>query len=310
MFQQPIAQTVKGTVQGATNAVSGFASNAISNSRSFLSSNSIIARISFVILVIIAYLLLFKLGIWIIAWIMTPKKNPYLVSGMIPGSTSLVFAQDSASANSVPISRSNDQSTGLEFTWSVWVNLTGVPVSGKYFHIFHKGDSSIPADPTATTSPVTNNGPGLYVANDGVAANLVVIMNSNDTSKPIYTVNVDNIPMKKWVHVIIRMENTIMDVYINGTLAKRTIFQNTMPRQNYGKVYVCQPMGGNSGSGASGFNGYLSDLRYYDHSLSVFSINNITYLGPNLRTSSLLSSMNPNYGNSYFFDRVWYGVRY
>lgn len=322
MFQQPlgqtsiakipgnVAQSIKDNVKGISNSFTGFASGAVSSSRDFLFSNSILARISFIILVIIAYIIVFKLSVRFIVWLMTPSKNPYIISGLIPGSTNLVFAQDEVTDGSVPISRSNNENTGLEFTWSVWLNLTGAPSSGSYFHVFHKGDSKLPADPTSTSSLV-NNGPGLYIARVANTENvsLVILMNSFDNSNPIYNITVDNIPLKKWIHVVIRMENTVMDVYINGTLTKRIIFQNTVPRQNYGKVYVCQPMG-TANAGSNGFNGYLSDLRYFDHALSVFSINNITYFGPNMKPSSLLSQSNGSYGASYFFDKLWYNIRY
>ena len=49
-----------------------------------------------------------------------------------------------------------------------------------------------------------------------------------------------------------------MDVYINGTIALRHIF-NSVPKQNYGNVYVNMN---------NGFNGLLSDLWYHDYALS------------------------------------------
>ena len=67
-----------------------------------------------------------------------------------------------------------------------------------------------------------------------------------------------------------------MDVYINGIITKRMAFQN-VPSQNYDDVFVCAN---------GGFMGNLSDLKYYDKSLNVFEIMNLTIQGQNLSASS------------------------
>ena len=64
-----------------------------------------------------------------------------------------------------------------------------------------------------------------------------------------------------------------MDVYVNGIVANRYVFKN-VPKQNYGDIEV------------GGFNGNLSDLRYFDSALNVFQINNITMAGPNLTSAA------------------------
>lgn len=323
MFQQPIGQqavsavtkvpetinrTAKNVAENVSTGLNNFSSTAISTSKTFLSSNSIIAKIAFIFLVLIAFVILLKLGINFIVWLLSPTKNPYLVKGLIPGSTNLTIAQDGVTSGSVTVRRSNNEVTGLEFTWSVWLNITGVPNSaGGYQHVFHKGDSIIPTDP----NNAANYSPGLFLyrpttSSESSPDNLhfVIFMSSFDTENKLYTIDIDNVPLKKWVHVAIRMQNTIMDVYVNGTLTQRFVFQGTVPRQTYGSVYVCQPVG----SSANGFNGYLSDLRYFDHALSVFSINNIVNWGPNLTPSTAISGSMA--GNGTFLSGLWYKGQY
>lgn len=324
MFQQPIgqqaaaavskvpeaiSQSVKSATQTVTTTLNDFSSKAVSTSSAFLNSNSIIAKLAFIFLVLIGFIILFRLGVRFVAWMMSPSRNPYLVSGLLTGNMNLSFPQDGISSMSIPVERSNNEKSGLEFTWSIWVNLTGLPAAGNYFHIFHKGDPTVSTDPTQDT----NNSPGLYVYRPTSStstvpdnAHLVVLMSSFDSTQKLYKVDIDNVPLKKWIHIAIRIQNTIMDVYMNGTLSQRTVFQNTVPRQNYGDVHICKPMGS---SGSNGFNGYMSDLRYFDRALSVFSINNIVYFGPNLRPSSA-ASLNLNNTNAYFFDRLWYKAHY
>ena len=97
---------------------------------------------------------------------------------------------------------------------------------------------------------------------------------SDTTSVPYEVVTITNMPMQKWVNVIIRVQGRILDVYINGTLTKRKEFDQVI-KQNYGNIYV--------GDSAMGVDGYLSSLRYYDHAIGTNTIQDILYNGPNLK---------------------------
>ena len=99
-------------------------------------------------------------------------------------------------------------------------------------------------------------------------------------------VRIPNIPMNKWVCVQIVVEDHQLDVYINGKLAKRLILKG-VPKQNYGDVYVT--MNG-------GFDGYLSELRYFSYALGTGKIQSIVDEGPNLEMSGdMLTNGKPRY---------------
>jgi hypothetical protein len=85
-------------------------------------------------------------------------------------------------------------------------------------------------------------------------------------------VDVENIPINKWFNVIIRVENTVLDVFINGDLAQRLPL-NSVPFQNYADVNVAIN---------SGFNGVISSLRYHNAALGTRAIANIVSEGPKL----------------------------
>ena len=105
---------------------------------------------------------------------------------------------------------------------------------------------------------------------------------------------VNDLPLNKWVNVIIRVSNQHqLDIYINGTLAKRHILAG-IPKQNYGDVYAC--MNG-------GFSGYLSSLKYYNKALGTNDIQSLVDNGPciKLEDNSALTSKD----NSYLATR-WY----
>jgi hypothetical protein len=114
-------------------------------------------------------------------------------------------------------------------------------------------------------------------------------VDGNDSNNVI---NIDNIPIRKWVHVAIRMQNLIMDVYVNGVVSSRLILQN-VPKQNYNDVYICQN---------GGFSGKLSNLRYITYAMNVFEINNVVLSGPNLKVTDNSSKL----GEYTYLSTSWY----
>ena len=286
---------VKSNVNSSLTQFSQQASAGAGASQQFLTSNTIIAKFAFVILIILLFLFLLGLGINILQYFMNPAKSPYLIKGMISGADGHIITQDPTQKSAISLQRSNNQKTGLEFTWSVWIYISdlenGTSVGGsavaptKYQHVFSKGDTSWGNNGIASV----NNGPGLYIqpGNNGFH----IIMNT--VGGPDAIVDISNIPIKRWVHVAIRMENTMLDVYINGVLRERVVLQY-VPKQNYNDVLVCQ---------RGGFNGNLSNLRYYNKALSVIQISNIVYWGPNTSASS---STDTTKGGFDYLSSTWY----
>lgn len=298
-YGQAVAERLGSTVDNASSALSGTfnefssqASAATGATTDFLTANTIIAKFAFILLVLVVFLILFNLGVSIVGYFSEPSPDPYIINGMIDGNMSKVIPQDPKQTNAIPIYRSNDQSKGMEFTWSSWLYLSDLgKEAGKYQHVFSKGDGNI--DSTTNLSTV-NNGPGLYIS--PMDNKLHIIMNTVSSTDPNTTIDIDNIPIQKWFHVALRLQNTVLDVYINGVVVNRLLLNNT-PKQNYGNVYVCQN---------GGFSGKLSNLRYYSRALNVFEINNIVSAGPNMKVAA---DMKPIGGFDYLSTQ-WYASRY
>lgn len=268
-------------------------------SSEFLQSNSLTAKIAFTILILIIFSILVVVGVNLIAYFTQTPTNPYIVKGMIDGNNSAMLPGSL-------ISRSNNQSHGIEFTWSLWiqVNDTGSGAQ-QYQHIFNKGNGTynltpITIDqklyPMGTGIATVTNAPGLYLTNTSDSqVSLHIVMDSVDPGIEPMTMDVTGIPLnKKWMHVILRLENTMLDVYVNGTIAGRHVL-TSVPKQNYGDIYVCQN---------GGFSGKLSDLKYYAHALSAFEINQIVTYGPSVTASSLAGSSTK--GSAYYLSNSWY----
>ena len=106
------------------------------------------------------------------------------------------------------------------------------------------------------------------------------------------TIEIEDLPIGKWFHLAIRVENKVMDVYVNGTLSKRTLLE-AFPKQNFDDIKVC---------GNGGFDGNLSDLRYFDNGLNVFQIMNITQKGPNMTSNDKKMDSYDYLSNSWYMN--------
>lgn len=267
----------------------------VSGSKDFLESNSWVAKLAFLLMVIIGFVILFRLMISFITWIFSPSGKVILINGLQNGSVSTTISQDPNNKSSITILRSENEKDGIEFTWSVWLYLNGFQDdSGSYHHVFNKGNASTSTSNfPGTTNP--NNAPGLYINPnyDGFR----VIMNSfNNPYQEV--IEVTDLPMAKWINIVIRVQDKNCDIYVNGRLVKRRVMTEVV-KQNYDDVNV---------SLNNGFSGYLSNLTYYNRSISITEIQDIISVGPNLKPVSKaldLTDSKPRYlSNRWFYDQT------
>jgi hypothetical protein len=276
---QKVSETFSNVRDSVGSSVKEFSDNVSEySSKDFMNSNGIVAKFVFLILILISFLIIMKLGIALITTFLQPSSSPYLIQGMNSGNNSIQITQDPAKTGSVQILRSNNQASGMEFTWSLWLQINSLEKSGKYKHVFTKGGNGKFNEETGIMN--VNNGPGMYLKQEtdgSCTARIIMNTASTNPTKNQNTISeyidVKNLPIKDvWVNIMIRLQNKIMDIYVNGVITKRLVFNN-VPVQNYDDVWVCQN---------GGFNGKISNLRYFNHALNVFEINSIVSSGPNL----------------------------
>lgn len=287
-----------GYISDGATIFDSFKNNTIVNgTKEFLDSNSLVAKVAFLLLVLVVFVIAVRFSANFLAWVFSFNGSPYLLNGMVDAKHMIIIPQDINVSGSIPIIRSNNETKGIEFTYSVWMFIDDlVYQQGQYKHVFHKGNDDINFSKTPIGMNYPNNGPGLYIAPNTNA--LVVVMNTfnniqqenitddNSINNIQEEIIIDDIPINKWVCVQIMVNNHQLDVYINGKLAKRLIMKG-VPKQNYGDVYVA--MNG-------GFSGYLSELRYFNYSLGTAEIQRIVDSGPNLTMSaSQLTENKPRY---------------
>lgn len=256
--------------------------------KDFMNSNSLVAKFSFLLLVIFIFIILLKFSIGLLSsFFNNVNNNPLLINGMVDAKQMLIIPQDPSVNNSTTVPRSVNGPNGIEFSWSVWIYINDLKyLTGQYRHIFHKGNDSI--DSNGLNFP--NNAPGMYISPN--TNELTIIMNTYEVINQ--EILISDIPINKWVNVILRCKNTILDVYINGTITKSVTLIG-VPKQNYGDVYVA--MNG-------GFDGYISDLQYFSYAVGTNEISHLSRKGANVKMSNENKAMVMKYPD--YLSLRWY----
>ena len=256
---------------------------------SILSSTNVLAVIAFFILVVVAFTIVLRLGVAFISYLFSTRNHAKLITGIVDGNVSRVFPQDPSLENSVTIERSNNAKGGIEFTWSVWLNIASVSKNGMYQNIFFKGNNNIDSNGGINTP---NNAPGLYLAPG--TNSLLFIMNTFEVINE--EIIIPDIPMNKWINVVMTCQNKTINIYVNGVVSRSQTLIG-VPKQNYGDVYVA--LGG-------GFDGYLSNLWYWSKSLSITDIQNLYTRGPNTKSFSTDLSSYKRKSSANYLSLQWY----
>ncbi len=287
----------------------------------FIETNTAFSKFVFIILVLILFVFLFQLGMILITkFINGFSGDVYVLKGLTISNQERIISNNPNNEESVAIIKSINQDDGIEFTWNVWfyVNSLNNTTNYEYRKIFSKGTSSSnntvyssninnPTDTNLPYSKIINNSPGMYLTkyipdtgkiapnirfNDPTNKNdiaLVVVINtfnsttnSNDFAEFI---TIDKIPIGKWVNCSLNVKNRTVNVYINGKLNQSVTLQN-VPTQNNYDTYI--------GEGG-GFSGYISNLRYFNRSISYEEIRSINSYGPNLTSVDTINTTNQDY---------------
>ena len=260
----------------------------------FAEKNSFIAKVIFVVFVFILFGLFFRLGVYILSLFYTPSKNPIVIQGMRSTLTEKEYKVNPTQLKPKPILRSINENQGMEFTWSTWIWINSQDTSTendsapKVFFTKGKSDPNNYSLDSGYSSKIQKefimNSPGLYLydsknlnSRENVLSVVVSFFQDSsieDSWMPYDVITIDNVPMKKWVNVIIRVQGRIVDIYINGTLTKRKTYEKVV-KQNYGNIHV--------GDDLNGADAYISSLRYFNHAIRNNTIQEIIYNGPNLK---------------------------
>lgn len=178
----------------------------------------------YLVLAMMEFLYASFIGIWKNRVILFP--NTYA-----SGANMFTAIQNPSNPAALTVTMSNNQSSGIEFSYSMFVTIKSDTFSGgnaSLYHIMHKGYGKV--------YPLL--GPGIFCW--GNKNTLRVFMNCYDTWDN-YT-DIDNIPVDKWFHLVVSCKGNTLYVYINGNIKQKVALSgNTPPYQNYGNVYLFSP---------------------------------------------------------------------
>ena len=100
--------------------------------------------------------------------------------------------------------------------------------------------------------------------------NLVLQMPVYDSTKK-EKITYKDIPVQKWLHIVITLENRFLDLWINGKLYYAKHLPN-LPKLFESKDCIFTPSGG--------FSGYLSKIQHYEYPLDRRHIKYLFHLSP------------------------------
>lgn len=203
-----------------------------------------------------------------------------------------------------PLLFSENEPTGIEFAYSFYLFVNHNSFSGEAVlkHVWHKG--------YGCAWPLM--GPGVFIRSDTNA--LRVIMNTYEN--PYTYVDVTNIPVGKWFHVVLNCKRSGMEVFINGNLANKIRFENTMPYQNFQDIVLfsnanyklfgtqAPALKGENFEISGTFNGYLSAFTYARYALSYSEIQKFYNAGPSKKIKSENMTLPP------YLSDTWWNTTY
>jgi hypothetical protein len=82
----------------------------------------------------------------------------------------------------------------------------------------------------------------------------------------VHTCGVANVPIQKWVNLVLSVYGRTMDLYIDGKLVRTCLLPGVASINNNANIYVTP---------AGGFDGWTSKLQYYPNSLNPQEVWNI-----------------------------------
>ena len=145
-------------------------------------------------------------------------KNPSTFRGEIPLST--------------------NEKEGLTYSYSAWIMVEDwMYRQGSERNIFNKGSTDF-----------KTQSPGVFL--DSTSNSILVKI---DTFGETETFDIPNLPARKWIHFAIVVDQTSVDVYIDGVLRLHHTLRK-LPRQNSGPVVV---------AGQGGWAGQIGTLTYH-----------------------------------------------
>jgi len=150
---------------------------------------------------------------------------------------------------------SSNRSTGAEFAYSGWLKIsdwTYNALNSKYILLKGKlsgGNTIISQAPSVQLTSTNTLRISTQTFGSGLSSPLLV-----------ESVELPDIPLKRWFHLLVGVSGRNLDIYINGVLAKRKELGGLVAL-NDDPLYISPPVD----KSMSGFGGLIYDVKYYSY---------------------------------------------
>jgi hypothetical protein len=196
-------------------------------------------------------------------------SDPYTLQNIQSGQTTSTISASSLATNGLDVPSSN-------FAYSVWFYVNDWNYRyGEPKVIFGrmgaksgsnggsiKGISGLDPCPAVVLGAVENNisvSLGCYPGVDQEPT-------TSGGNTVVHTCNLANVPIQKWVNLVISVYGRTMDLYIDGKLVRTCLLPGVASVNNNADIHVTP---------AGGFDGWTSKLQYYPNSLNPQEVWNI-----------------------------------
>ena len=154
-----------------------------------------------------------------------------------------------------------EQSNASNFAYSVWFYIGDWSYRyGEPKIVLGRLDADLKPSPSIVLGAIENN----------IKIETTVYASAQSKSGSTHTCNVANVPIQRWVNLIVSLYGRTLDVYIDGKLVRTCVLPGVAKIANNAPVYVT-PLGG--------FSGYTSNIHYYGDAVNPQQAYNIYRAG-------------------------------
>lgn len=188
--------------------------------------------------------------------------DPYTLQNLQSGKTSTTISASDLETNGTDVPSSN-------FAYSVWFYVNdwnyryGEPkvIFGRMGSKSNNGKGSVPGINGIDPCPAVVL--GAIENNIAISLGCYPGVNQQPTTTGgntiVHTCGVTNIPIQKWVNLIVSVYGRSMDIYIDGKLVRTCLLPGVASVNNNADIHVTP---------AGGFDGWTSKLQYFPDSLN------------------------------------------